>query len=246
MTPCLHAIGHPIASLAWCCGSWGPGTLWEDALVPACARPSCPWGRHRAVPVHRLEQRWQSQDSHAPSQSLVHPWACRHPSAVPDGSAAAGSADGAVRGSSCARRLYRAMSTSGGCALGPCVPREMGCHGTGAFSLLVLTVLTLLPTFLPGCSFSEFLGRAATANSLFLARVICTRRFCCVPTVGLWGARSPRGPGSPQTPGLAPCWGAVGGARGQSGSAPCCPQVPARRRGDAQPHHGEGPGASGG
>lgn len=57
MTPCLWPAGHPVASLAWCCGSWGPGMPWEDALVLVCTVPSCPRSWHRAVPVYRLEQR---------------------------------------------------------------------------------------------------------------------------------------------------------------------------------------------
>ena len=110
------------------------------------------------------------------------------------------------------------MSTARGRALGQCVLGETGCWGTGACSLPVLPVLTLLPTFLPGCSFSEFLGRAATANSLFLARVICTRWLCRVPTAGLRGAWSPSGPGSPQPLGWLPArglWEAPAGTRAQ-------------------------------
>lgn len=80
-----------------------------------------------------------------------------------------------------------------GRALGLCVPREAGCRGPAACLLPVLAVLTPLPAFLPGCSFSEFLGRATTAGSLFLARVICTRWLRCVPTVELRGVQSPWG-----------------------------------------------------
>lgn len=109
------------------------------------------------------------------SPSLAHPQACLYPSAMPDSLTAAGLADEAVRDSSCARRLCQAVSISRGCALGRSVLRKTGCRGTGACSLPVLAVLTLLPTFLPGCSFSEFLGRAKAANSLFLAGVICTQ-----------------------------------------------------------------------
>lgn len=109
------------------------------------------------------------------SPSLAHPQACLHPPAMLDILTASGLADGAVHDSSCARRLCQAVSISRGCALGWLVLRKTGCRGTGACSLAVRAVLTLLPTFLPGCSFSEFLGRAKTANSLFLAGVICTQ-----------------------------------------------------------------------
>lgn len=139
----------------------------------------------------------------------------------------------------CARRLCQAMPTSGA------VAEEMGCWGTGAGLLPVLPALTPLPTFLPGCSFSEFLGRAATANSLFLARVICTRWLCCVPTAGFWGVRSSSGPGSPQALDRLPAWGPREAPVGTQ-AQPCVPlQVPAGCGGDAQPHRGEGPRAGG-
>lgn len=55
--PRLWPARHPIASLMWCCRSWGPGVLWEGALVLACTVPSCPQGQRRAVLVYQLEQR---------------------------------------------------------------------------------------------------------------------------------------------------------------------------------------------
>lgn len=202
---CPSCLGIPsIPSLAWCCRSWGSGTHWWDAVVLVCAAPSCPRSQHQAVLVYGLEQRLAElglpHSVPIPSASLgTSPSLC-----LADGLAAAGLAN---RGSAAARRLCWAVSTSRGHALGQRVPRDMGCRGTGACSLPVLPVPARPPTFLPGCSFSEFLGRATTANSLFLARVICTRWLCCVPTVGLWGAQSPSGPRSSQPPGQVPAPG---------------------------------------
>lgn len=137
---------------------------------------------------------------------------------MPDGLAATRLANGGCAWLLLGQEALPGRVPSRGHALGQCVPGAMGCWGTGACLLPVLPVPTLLPTFLPGCSFSEFLGRAVTANSLFLARVICTRWLCCVPTMGLWGAWSPSGPGSLQPPGQVPTqgpWEAPAGTQAQ-------------------------------
>lgn len=140
------------------------------------------------------------------------------------------------RGCSRVCRWGRAWSPTPGGSAGPCpsvgavsrdatCPGRWGCWGTGACSLPVLPVPTPLPAFLPGCSFSEFLGRVATANSLFLARVICTRWLCRVPTAGLRGVRCPPGtllPAAvaPLAPALLGAWQAPAGTRAQPCDVP--------------------------
>lgn len=145
--------------------------------------------------------------------------------AVSDGVAAAGFAGGAVRGPPPREALRGHVRPWGPCPGMPRAQGDGGCWGTGACSLPVLPVLTPLPAFLPGCSFSEFLGRVATANSLFLARVICTRWLCRVPTAGLRGVRCPPGtllPAAvaPLAPALLGAWQAPAGTRAQPCDVP--------------------------
>lgn len=194
---------------------------------------------------------WWCWDCRAPSPYLLHPRAHPHPFASASPCRVVWLRQGLPVGPC-------VVPDPGMCPWGPCptvgtvsrdatCPGRWGAGGTGACSLPVLPVPTPLPAFLPGCSFSEFLGRAATANSLFLAGVICTRWLCRVPTAGLRGVRCPLGTLLPAAAApSAPTSGGLAGSCGHPGSALRCPQVPARVGGDAQSHRGEGAGASGG
>lgn len=246
MKPCLWPAGHPVTSLAWCCGSWGPGTPWADALVPLCAVPSCPWGRHHAVPVYRLEQRMAQP-------GLLH--------SVPIPSASLGTSP-----SLCHARwlgchtlsqwgLRMAPPGPGGSA-GPC-PQQRPCLGAVcARGDGVLGHRGLLAPRPPSADTA-----ANIPSWLFIFRIPWQGRDCkqlifsqghLHPMAllrshhGVVGCLEPLRTWLTPAPGPGPRSGAMGGSRGHPSSAPCCPQVPARCGGDAQPHRGEGPRASGG
>ena len=246
MTPCLRPAGHPVASLARCCGRWG---LARRGRMPWCR--CVPYHRaHRAgnhaVPVCWLEQRLAERGLPC---SIPIPGA--HPGTSPSLCRAAPiGCRGLGDGGRAWLLLCQEAPPGRVHQQRPC-PGVVCARGDG-----VLGRRGLLAPRPPSAD-----AAANIPSWLFIFRIPWQGRDCkqlifsqghlhpmALPRShrGVAGCPEPLRTRLTPAPGPAPRSGAVGGSRGHPGSALCRPQVPARRGGDAQPHRGEGPGAGGG